>query len=173
MKLKRIFSIALGIAVSFSLLSCGDDDAVTVQVNPAADVEGTYTGQIVKSYVDPTTSQEVVTTEDATITVTENNKYVINLTLESASLTKEGIANISKTSAGYPFNNKSVDESNTFGIQFTGNFVGNGATLTFTEESTVRVNGRPRKVNTTYVFTGTKVIGTTGDETPSSDAGVE
>ena len=105
--------------------------------------------------------------------MTENNKYVINLALASQSLTKEGIANISKTSAGYPFNNKSTDESNTFGIQFTGNFVGNGATLTFTEESTVRVNGRPRKVNTTYVFTGTKVIGTTGDETPSSDAGVE
>lgn len=180
MKLKRIFSIALGIVASFSLFSCGDDDAVTVQVNPAADVEGTYTGQIVKSYVDPTTSQEVVTTEDATITVTENNRYVINLTLASASLTKEGIANISKTSASYPFNNKSTDEANTFGIQFTGDFVGNGVTLTFSEESTVRVGNRPRKVNTTYTFTGVKVeeaaeddVPSSDDEAPASDAGVE
>lgn len=169
MKLKRIFSIALGIVASFSLLSCGDDDAVTVQVNPAADVEGTYTGQIVKSYVDPTTSEEVVTTEDATITVTENNKYVINVTLASESLTKEGIANISKTSAGYPFNNKSTDEANTFGIQFTGDVIGNNLTLSFSEESTIRVKGRPRKVVTSYTFAGAKVEEAAADDAPSSD----
>lgn len=169
MKLKSIFSITLGAVLSCCLMACGDDDPVGSLQNPAADVQGTYVGQMVTSYVDPTTSQEVVNTEDGTIVITENDRTVINLSLESASISKSGVANISRTSGGYPFNNKSTDESNTFGVQFTGNILNGACTLTFSEESTVRVGGRPRKVTTTYTFTGAKEE-TVAEAEPAEDA---
>lgn len=173
--MKKFLYTALMLLSSVTLtISCGDDDdSVVLSQTPAADVQGTYTGQLVISYVDPTTQQEVVINEDATVVTLEESQYIIGITFTSTSISKTGVANISTLSGKYAYSNKSTDDANTFGAPFTGEIIGNNLTLNFSEESTVRVNGRPRKVNTTYTFSGVKEEGATKDETPASDAGVE
>lgn len=138
--------------------SCGDDDdnSQSYSQTPAANIQGTYTGELVASYIDPSTSAEVVTTETANIVITQEQTYLIGLQLSSASVNKQGVANVSCTSSGYPFCNKSADATNTFGATFAGQVTGNTCSLNYTSDQTVMVGRRPRVVTTTYVFTGSR-----------------
>jgi len=159
--MKKFLYTALMLLSSVALMtSCGDDDdSAVLSQTPAADVQGTYTGQLVISYTDPTTQEPVVNTVDATIILseTENNAYAINVSLSSESDSRDGVANISTMSGSYPFCNKSTAEANTFGV-FTGNVTGEVCTINYEAESTIKVKGRPRKVTTTYAFTGQKSV---------------
>ena len=154
---KVLFAALLLLSSAAIVTSCNDDDnSAPVSQTPAADVAGTYIGSLNSVYIDPVTQEEVSNTVNATVELNEESKYVIGLSLESTDINKEGLANISAMSSLYPFTNKSTDEANTFGVAFSGEVSGNICKLTYTEESTVRDGGRPRKVTTTYNFTGTK-----------------
>lgn len=172
--MKKFLYTALMLLSSVAMVtSCGDDDdSAVLSQTPAADVQGTYNGQLTISYTDPSTQQPVVNTADATVVLSENGTYSVAIDLTSASDSRSGVANISTMSGSYPFCNKSTDAANTFGV-FTGNVTDKVCTVNYEAESTVRVGGRPRKVTTSYVFTGVKEEDTTEDEAPASDAGAE
>lgn len=154
---KVLFAALLLLSSAAIVTSCNDDDnSAPVSQTPAADVAGTYIGSLNSVYIDPVTQQEVSNTVDATVDLSEDSKYVVGVKLSSTSVTKEGVANISAMAGFYPFSNKSTDAANTFGVVFSGDVKGSICTLTYTEETTIRVGGRPRKVSTTYTFTGKK-----------------
>ena len=154
---KVLFAALLLLSSAAIVTSCNDDDnSAPVSQTPAADVAGTYIGSLNSVYIDPVTQQEVSKTVDATIELNEESKYVVGVSLESTDVNKEGVANISAMSSMYPFTNKSTGEANTFGAAFSGDVSGNVCKLTYTEETTIRAGGRPRKVTTTFTFTGRK-----------------
>lgn len=155
---KVLYAALMLLSTTFMVTSCGDDDenSQSYSQTPATNIQGTYTGQLVASYIDPTTSAEVVTTEAATINITASQTYVIDIQLASTTINKQGKANVSTTSSGYPFNNKSTDAANTFGVPFVGEVLGNVCTLEFSQDATVMVGRRPRVVTTSYKFNGTK-----------------
>ena len=157
--MKKFLYTALMLLSSVALMtSCGDDDNSSVlSQTPAADVAGTYAGQLVISYTDPTTQQPVVNTEDATVVISENSTYSIAVDLTATSDSRTGVANISTMSGSYPFCNKSTNAANTFGV-FTGNVTGIECTINYESEMTVKVKGRPRKVTTTYSFSGKRSV---------------
>lgn len=157
--MKKFLYTALMLLSSVALMtSCGDDDNSSVlSQTPAADVAGTYAGQLVISYTDPTTQQPVVNTEDATVVISENSTYSIAVDLTATSDSRTGVANISTMSGSYPFCNKSTNAANTFGV-FTGNVTGIECTINYESEITVKVKGRPRKVTTTYSFSGKRSV---------------
>lgn len=138
--------------------ACGndDDDSQPYSQTPAANIEGTYAGELVASYIHPTTKEEVITKETATVVISQKETYIININLTSPAINKTGLANVSTTSSSYPFCNKSTDASNTFGVTFAGEVKGNACTMQYVIESTQRIGGRPQKIQTTYKFSGNK-----------------
>ena len=157
--MKKFLYTALMLLSSVALVtSCGDDDdSAALSQTPAADVAGTYAGELVTSYTDPTTQEEVVNTVDATVVLSENEKFSIGVDLSSTIDSRTGVANISTMSGSYPFCNKSTNDANTFGV-FTGNVTGIVCTINYESEMTVKVKGRPRKVTTIYSFSGKRSV---------------
>lgn len=155
--MKKFLYTALMLLSSVAMVtSCDDDDnSASLSQTPAADVQGTYSGQLVISYTDPETQEPVEKSVDATVELseTENNAYAVNVSLTSESDSRSGVANISTMSGSYPFCNKGADAANTFGF-FAGEVTGKVCSLNYVSEMTVIVKKKPKKVTTNYVFTG-------------------
>ena len=143
---KIIYTAVFLLSAAITLTSCGDDDeGVAYSKTPAADVTGTYVGTLEEL----NTSNNTLTTSDATLTVSENGTYAISVQLESSSVSKSGVANIAQMSGGYVIENR---ESGTFGVTFTGIVESGVLTLKYLE----KVKSGRQTIDTKFTFTGTK-----------------
>lgn len=151
---KILYAVLMLFTATALVTSCNDDDdSQRYSQTSAADAEGTYVGELSFSYTDPTSGNEVSGTESATLVVTMKENYVVNVELITSSDSKSAVANISTSSAGYPFANKSTDSSNGFNTTFAGLVDNDGiATINYTLESRV---GR-KQVLADYEFVGKK-----------------
>jgi hypothetical protein len=150
---KIIYSLAAMLALSFSFVSCGDDDdTISFPTTPEKAAAGTYTGSW-------TVTSDTETVEGSgTITLAASSTpYNVDVTIEGSfsttalNVSTTSIANIAHANNGFVFNNNT--DSNPLGAGFTGKIDESGAIgVNFQKE--VRVGRKQYKYN--YIFVGKK-----------------
>lgn len=150
---KLIYSLAAMLALSFSFVSCGDDDdTISFPTTPEKAAAGTYTGSW-------TVTSDTETLEGSgTITLAASSTpYNVDVTIEGSfsttalNVSTTSIANIAHANNGFVFNNNT--DSNPLGAGFTGKIDESGAIgVNFQKE--VRVGRKQYKYN--YIFVGKK-----------------
>lgn len=150
---KIIYSLAAMLALSFSFVSCGDDDdTISFPTTPEKAAAGTYTGSW-------TVTSDTETVEGSgTITLAASSTpYNVDITIEGSfsttalNVSTTSIANIAHANNGFVFNNNT--DSNPLGAGFTGKIDESGAIgVNFQKE--VRVGRKQYKYN--YIFVGKK-----------------
>ena len=150
---KIIYSLAAMFALSFSFVSCGDDDdTISFPTTPEKAAVGTYTGSW-------TVTSDTETVEGSgTITLAASSTpYNVDVTIEGSfsttalNVSTTSIANIAHANNGFVFNNNT--DSNPLGAGFTGKIDESGAIgVNFQKE--VRVGRKQYKYN--YIFVGKK-----------------
>ena len=150
---KIIYSLAAMLALSFSFVSCGDDDdTISFPTTPEKAAAGTYTGTW-------TVSSDTESSEGSgTIILTATDTpYNVDVTIEGSfttaalNVSSTSIANITQANNGFVFNNNMA--TNPLGAGFTGKIDENGNIgVNFQKE--VRVGRKQYKYN--YVFYGKK-----------------
>ena len=141
------------LALSFSFVSCGDDDdTISFPTTPEKAAAGTYTGSW-------TVTSDTETVEGSgTITLAASSTpYNVDVTIEGSfsttalNVSTTSIANIAHANNGFVFNNNT--DSNPLGAGFTGKIDESGAIgVNFQKE--VRVGRKQYKYN--YIFVGKK-----------------
>jgi hypothetical protein len=150
---KIIYSLAAMLALSFSFVSCGDDDdTISFPTTPEKAAAGTYTGSW------PVTSDTETVEGSGTITLAASSTpHNVDVTIEGSfsttalNVSTTSIANIAHANNGFVFNNNT--DSNPLGAGFTGKIDESGAIgVNFQKE--VRVGRKQYKYN--YIFVGKK-----------------
>jgi hypothetical protein len=150
---KIIYSLAAMLALSFSFVSCGDDDdTISFPTTPEKAAAGTYTGSWTVTSDTETVEGSGTITLDASST-----PYNVDVTIEGSfsttalNVSTTSIANIAHANNGFVFNNNT--DSNPLGAGFTGKIDESGAIgVNFQKE--VRVGRKQYKYN--YIFVGKK-----------------